>query len=253
MPKLLSYDDVTDYLSSVGVTLISADYKGNKTPLDLKCLKCGKIYKQTLTNIKKGMVHPYCEFNVYLPKRINEQIRQQRMLQKRQYRMCKYELCYNYLIVNAKHKHQKFCSPECVKYWLKNSEEWKEKAAYYGSIGGKLSPTKNRSANEIHFAELCIDYFGEDHVLINSPIFDGFDTDVVIPSHKIAVEWNGVWHYKQVKQSHNLKQVQSRDKYKSKLIREKFEYQLYIIKDMGGINKKFVKDEFEKFLKYFNL
>jgi hypothetical protein len=44
---------------------------------------------------------------------------------------------------------------------------------------------------------------------------------------------------------HNIKQVQSRDLIKSKAIAE-FGYRLYVIKDDGKSNTKFVEKEFER-------
>ena len=80
-------------------------------------------------------------------------------------------------------------------------------------------------------------------------MFDGWDADVIIPQLKIAVSWDGAWHFKKITKAHNLEQVQNRDKIKHKLI-EKHGYTHYSIKDMGSKNKKFVEQEFEKFCDY---
>jgi len=61
---------------------------------------------------------------------------------------------------------------------------------------------------------MCERHFGKDDILCNEPIFDGWDTDVIISSKKIAVLWNGQWHYKQIMKNQSLKQVESRDKIK---------------------------------------
>jgi hypothetical protein len=97
----------------------------------------------------------------------------------------------------------------------------------------------------MYFAELCANKFS--NVLCNEPMFDGWDADVVILSRKMAVLWNGPWHYQQIIQSQSLKQVQARDNIKWKLI-EKHGYTPFVIKDMGKHNPKFVKQEFECFL-----
>src|SRR5438105_380214 len=104
-----------------------------------------------------------------------------------------------------------------------------------------MYPSK-RSKNEIYFADLCIQYFGIDNVLTNEPIFDGWDADVIIPSLKLAILWNGIWHYQQVRKKHSLKQVQSRDKIKAKIIK-KHGFESYVIKDMGKYNKLFVEEQ----------
>lgn len=92
---------------------------------------------------------------------------------------------------------------------------------------------------------MCESYFK--NVKNNQPIFNGWDADIIIEDLKIAVLWNGIWHYKQISKKQSLEQVQSRDKIKLKEI-ETCGYKAYIIKDMGKYNPIFVKDEFDKFL-----
>ena len=108
-----------------------------------------------------------------------------------------------------------------------------------------------RSKNEILFANKCIEYFGEDKISLNSPMFDGWDADIILHKFKIAVLWNGIWHYKKVRKKQSLIQTINRDKIKcDKII--SFGYEVYIIKDMGKHNPEFVEKEFEKFLYYVN-
>lgn len=64
---------------------------------------------------------------------------------------------------------------------------------------------------------------------------------------KIAIMWNGAWHYKKLFEGHALEQVQNRDRIKKKEVAN-FGFTLYIIKDMGTENKNFVRKEFSKFL-----
>ena len=122
-------------------------------------------------------------------------------------------------------------------------------------INGRNSANKQavsrRSKNEIHFANLCSEYFKE--VKYNDPVFNGWDADVIIEDFKIAVLWNGKWHYEKITKKHSVEQVQNRDKIKIKEI-EKCGYKAYIIKDLGNRqankNESFVKSEFENFVKY---
>ena len=104
----------------------------------------------------------------------------------------------------------------------------------------------NRSKNEIYFAELCKEIFND--VTTNEPIFNGWDSDVIIHDLKVAVLWNGKWHYEKITKEHSVKQVQNRDYIKIKEIENKG-YLPYIIKDMGKYNKKFVEKQFASFLK----
>jgi hypothetical protein len=100
-----------------------------------------------------------------------------------------------------------------------------------------------RSKNETYFAELCVNYFGIDDIKTNEPMFDGWDADIIINSCKVAVLWNGKWHYEKITKQHSVDQVQNRDRIKISKI-EEYNYIPYIIKDMGRFNIKFVEREF---------
>ena len=83
---------------------------------------------------------------------------------------------------------------------------------------GKRSASnrKTRSADEVKLYEYCVSEFPKSES--NLIIADGWDADIVIPDHKIAILWNGPWHYKDMKmKNHSLAQVQTRDKIKTKL------------------------------------
>jgi len=81
-------------------------------------------------------------------------------------------------------------------------------------------------------------------------MFNGWDADIVLPKYKLAIMWNGVWHYKDnIRKGHSLRQVQNRDKIKLKEIRAAG-YEPYVIKDMGAHNPVFVEEEFVKLKKY---
>ena len=143
-----------------------------------------------------------------------------------------------------KHSVTKLCSKECSNK-LSRTVERKQRAVKNGSKGGKVSATKQsrRSKNEVYFSELCAKEF---EITTNEPYFDGWDADVIIHSKKVAILWNGQWHYKQITKTQSLLQVQNRDKIKMSII-EKYGYTPYIIKDVGRFNTKFVEQEFEVF------
>jgi len=112
-------------------------------------------------------------------------------------------------------------------------------------VGNKSVLSQNRrSKNEIYFAELCQKHFKD--VKCNEPIFNGWDADVIIDDLKIAVLWNGNWHYQQIQKNISLKQIQSRDKIKIHQI-ENCGYIPYVIEDRGKYNPKFVEEQFEIF------
>lgn len=137
-----------------------------------------------------------------------------------------------------------YCNSKCYSI----TPEAKLKSSIGGKIGGKISASRQvrRSKNEILFAEKCKLKFG--NVLENVPMFDGWDADVIIPSLKIAVLWNGNWHRKKLRDKHSVSQVQTRDKLKIQKIVE-YGYTPYVVDDYGKHNPLFVEKEFEKFVK----
>lgn len=102
----------------------------------------------------------------------------------------------------------KFCSTECRAKSMSKSSV----------ISGKLSAQsrKLRSKDEIMLFNLCEEKFN--NVKSNHIITNGWDADIVLPDHMIAILWNGPWHYKEMGiKGHSLKQVQNRDRIKTKL------------------------------------
>lgn len=110
----------------------------------------------------------------------------------------------------------------------------------------------NRSKNEIAFCEKCEEYFCKENVLHNEPIFNGWDADVILPQYKLAILWNGPWHYRKITLKHSVKQYQTRDRIKIHEI-QNCGYIPYVIKDSGGYNMKKVNEEFTNLLKYLKL
>tara|TARA_R110000823_G_C15781239_1_gene485105 strand:+ start:170 stop:838 length:669 start_codon:yes stop_codon:yes gene_type:complete len=147
-------------------------------------------------------------------------------------------------------KNAKFCSRSCASRWRNDERNPdyalnKARAIERGKKSAAAQRAKRRSKNEIHFASLCQEHF--DKVLTNEPMFNGWDADVIIPELKIAVLWNGKWHYEKIMEGTSLKQIQNRDKIKMKEIRAAG-YKPYVIKDMGKESPALVQAEWLKFL-----
>lgn len=137
---------------------------------------------------------------------------------------------------------EKCCSKECrINRNRKNGQ--------IGGIKSSISQSR-RSKNEIYFYELCKDHFK--YISCNENIFNGWDADIIIHDIKVAVLWNGKWHYEKITKQHSINQVENRDKIKIKEIK-KYGYKPYIIKDMGRENKIFVESEFLKFKKIYTV
>jgi hypothetical protein len=77
---------------------------------------------------------------------------------------------------------------------------------------GKRSANKRhkRSKQEIELYNLLELNFS--NIGNNEPIANGWDADILLHDHKIAILWNGPWHYREMGFSnHSLKQVVNRD------------------------------------------
>jgi len=116
-----------------------------------------------------------------------------------------------------------------------------------GRKSAQVQSETRRSCNEIHFATLCQERF--QNVKTNEVIFNGWDADVVLLDEKIAVMWNGKWHYEKLTEKHSVLQVQNRDAIKAFEIK-RMGFRLYVIKDMGKEDSEFVKSQFDAFVEY---
>lgn len=158
----------------------------------------------------------------------------------------KCEHCSKLFKVIWKRRAQKCCSKSCAA-----SIKMKDGLA---SILGKKSVSAQsearRSKNEIYFGELCRQRFN--NVKFNEPMFNGWDADVIIEDLKLAVLWNGKWHYEKITKKHSVEQVQKRDEIKQEEIL-KAGYSFYIIKDFNKADNQFVKEKFEEMLAYLKL
>ncbi len=115
-----------------------------------------------------------------------------------------------------------------------------------GKKSAQVQKDIRRSKNEIAFADMCRSTFAK--VGFNEALFDGWDADVVVHDVKVAVLWNGKWHYEQIGK-HALSQVQARDRIKIQKIVEAG-FKPYVIKDLGKHNPKFVEEQFKRFLQH---
>lgn len=142
-----------------------------------------------------------------------------------------------------------FCH-NCLRY--SQNSECIELRKVFGVKGGKASAKSQaeikRSKNEIFFADLINSIYKDS--INNKSIFNGWDADVIIPSMKIAILWNGKWHYEDI--CGQIKQVQNRDRIKYYEI-VNAGYMPYIITDLGKFSKKKCYKEFERFNEFMNL
>ena len=142
-----------------------------------------------------------------------------------------------------------FCH-ECLRY--SQNAECIELRKTFGLKGGKASAKSQadirRSKNEMFFADLANSIYKDS--INNKAIFNGWDADIIIPSLKIAILWNGKWHYEDI--CGQLKQVQNRDRIKySEIV--KAGYMPYIITDLGKFSESKCLKELERFNNFVKL
>lgn len=116
---------------------------------------------------------------------------------------------------------KKTCSNSCYKSIQKK----------HGQKGGKKSANIQtiRSKDEILLYKLCKNYFN--NVSHNEIIIDGWDADIILTDYKVAILWNGPWHYRKMPGlKHSLPQVQNRDKIKIDLFNQ-HGWKTYIFED----------------------
>jgi hypothetical protein len=144
--------------------------------------------------------------------------------------------------------HRKCCSSECVKISLQRNG--------LKSVENQLK--NKRSKNEILFGDKLKLILLNEEMLFNVPYFMDskgllWDADIILPLRKVAIHWNGPWHYKQISKSKHcsLPAIQNRDKLKYSII-ENYRFINYIIRDDGKFSVKKVTEEFEKFILFLN-
>lgn len=249
----------------------------NKKTINLSCKKCGIIFTKKLRyhkkNIKKSKTgNFYCSKKcastdikkssrqknelsiklkqIYVDKLIKQGYKAEDFIMYKGKLRCKSKKCickvcdkeFNWVIF------KKTCSQSCLNIINRKSS----------ILAGKLSSSKSyqiksRSKNERLMYKKIKDVYSD--ALHNYRAFDGWDADIVIPSLKIAIHWNGVWHYKNVYNNEYgeklFESVKAKDILKYKAIEEKG-YTNYIIVDMGRFNINKVNYEFDVFLKKVN-
>lgn len=151
-------------------------------------------------------------------------------------------------LFSTEKKTQIYCSRSCSSKGSMSSMEARERSRTRMLKTLEELKEKKRSKNEILFYQMCADHFED--VRHNEALFDGWDADVLLMNEKVAVLWNGKWHYEKLTKNHSVQQVQNRDQIKIKKITEAG-WAPYVIKDMGRYNGAFVQEEFERFLELF--
>ena len=212
----------------------------------LNCNNCNTIYTTEVTEyqFEKGNYTKFCSRSCANKRTLSQESKDKIAASLRKEKMYIEKVCpkCENIYKTTKIK-QIYCSTKCNNHFKGNKELAKK-------AGLKSVTSQNRrSKNEIAFAKLCKENFS--NVALNEPIFNGWDADIILNDLKIAILWNGKWHYEKITHKHSLSQVQNRDKIKLKEIVSKG-YTPYIIKDMGKYNLEKVNDEWKTFNEWLN-
>jgi hypothetical protein len=125
--------------------------------------------------------------------------------------------CYCNKLFSPTSKKSKFCSGIC-----------RNKVNNQNIIG-------NRSKAEILLENTITQTFPDLTVLYNDrKMLNGLELDVYIPSLNLAIEWNGIFHYKQIKGS-LLERYNIKDRQKLKLCKQ-LGIKLIVVKDLTSHN-----------------
>lgn len=145
-----------------------------------------------------------------------------------------------------KHDGRTTCSKQC------SSTRRKIAGAKGGRVTSSLSfGTRSRSKNERYFSTLLSDHFN--NILTNKRMFGEYDADIILEDLKIAIHWNGPFHFLPIFGSEHLNHIQTRDelRYSSIVL---CGYTNYIINDQDnkGFSKLKCEEELQKLLLWIN-
>ena len=195
------------------------------TYIELRCEQCKKIIKRKLT------LH-----NDRTKKRKNKHI------------FCSGSCAYKYRIENDNIKTScEFCNKEVIR---SKSQTKKSKSGNHfcskscaASYNNKLKRKSRRSKIEIKFYNLIVKEFPNLNILANDKtMLDGYEADIAIPSLKLAIEWNGIVHFKPIYGQTKLNKIQNIDSKKTKIATNK-NINLIVIPDLVS-NDKILKQAF---------
>lgn len=241
-------------LNGHNTSVHSKHFRSHKVSCTKICPKCGNTFLIDRLLTKEGIKSLHGEKTFCSRKCANSHIQTAEANKKRS-KALKGKKCLRKIGVHSHRKHKIKNEKKCeicgnIIYSRRKTCSKKCYIELQRKLGVQTaSKVCKRSKNEIAFYDLCKNYFKNvDH---NTPIFNGWDADIIIHDIKYAILWNGVWHYKKITKRHSLSQVQNRDKIKINEI-IKCNYIPYTIKDLGGYNINFVKLQFDRFIEYFN-
>jgi len=90
---------------------------------------------------------------------------------------------------------------------------------------------------EAKFYDLIVKEFPQLDILSNDKtMLDGYEVDIAIPELQLAIEWNGIVHFKPIYGQTKLDNIQTRDTEKLKIASNK-DINLIVIPDLVSTDK----------------
>ncbi len=101
----------------------------------------------------------------------------------------------------------------------------------------KLKRKSRRSKIEAKFYDMLVKEFPDLNILANDKtMLDGLEADIAIPTLKLAIEWNGIVHFKPIYGQTKLDKIQDKDAEKLKIASDK-NINLIVIPDLVSNDK----------------
>ncbi len=108
-----------------------------------------------------------------------------------------------------------------------------------------------RSKMEVKLFNLLKTEFPSLEILANNKnILDGYEVDIIFPQINLAIEWNGIVHYKPIYGNDKLNLIQKRDIEKQEIAQKK-NIELIVISDLVS-TEKYLKEAFLNIKKIIN-
>ena len=150
-------------------------------------------------------------------------------------------------------KKEKWICPICGKELYLYPSECKKRKFCSGNcrnIYNNKFINGSRSKAEIElYNRLCQEYKQWTIIQNDRKMLDGLELDIYIPNINFAIEWNGIYHYKNIREN-LLEKTQEKDKRKVKKCSE-LNIDLYVIKDLVS-SKKFIDKSISNIIEYIN-
>lgn len=180
----------------------------------LKCNYCKKIFAREARNQPKYKNRT----NAYCNQKCSTLMQNQRVNTKCGF--CQKSIIVKQAEIKKSKSGKSFCNRSCA-----------------ASYNNKLKRKSRRSKIEAKFCNLIIKEFPQLSILPNDKtMLDGLEVDVAIPSLKLAIEWNGIVHFKPIYGQTKLDKVQDKDTEKLKIASNK-NINLIVIPDLVSNDK----------------